>query len=372
MHQTMKLSILIGAALIALPRATSADTMRPAIGKPLQQAEALIQKQDYRAALLKVQQASAVGGLTKYETVVIAQVRGMAAADAGDYGQAASAYQTVLASGTEPPATQMQLIQAITGFYYEEQNYSQTITWVNRYIAVHGNDLRTRALLAQSFYQEGDYSHAEQAAGQEVKAAQVTGQALPEGELQLFASTAQKSNDQSGYAAALEALLKAYPSPTYWMEAIAFVTGLPGFPDQLTLDVYRLKLATGTLTVPADYEDYTERAILASRWAEAKMVIDKGFGLGILTPQTDAGHAARLRTLAERDAATHPQEQEKAGDEASLLDRGIAYFYSGANDRAIQNFEDVPDYATDFLSNPPALLARLWAICIQNDMKAKP
>jgi predicted Zn-dependent protease len=205
----MKHFLLLGAVLCALPFSAGADTVRPAVGKPLLQAEALMQKGDYHAALLKVNQASGTAGLTPYESLVTAQLRGAAAAGAGDYAVAASSYQTVLASGTEQPAVRLQLTQAIAGFYYQEPDYPQAITWVNKYLASGGTDERTRALLAQSYYNQGNYAQAEHAVQQQLRAKQP----LPESQLQILATSAEKTGDQAGYQAALEALLAAYPSP---------------------------------------------------------------------------------------------------------------------------------------------------------------
>ena len=134
----LKRSLLTGAALLVLPCFAGADTVRPAVGKPLQQAEALMQRGNYNAALQQVNKAATVGSLTPYETRVVAQLRGAAAAGAGDYTEAAVAYQTVLASGAEPLATQTLLVQAIAGFYYQAQDYPHAVIWVNRYIAAHG------------------------------------------------------------------------------------------------------------------------------------------------------------------------------------------------------------------------------------------
>ena len=356
----MKPFLLLGAALCALPFYAGASTVRPAVGKPLQQAETLISRQNYHAALLKVQQAKAVGGLTGYESLVIAQVQGAAAAGAGDYPAAAAAYQAVLAAGSETPAEKVALTQAIAGFYYQAQDYPHAAAWTSRYIDAGGSDPRARALLAQSYYQSGDFAHAEQAAWRDIKAAAPERAAPPEGELQLLASSAEKSGDQNGYRAALELLLKAYPTPAYWAQAIALVTASPDFADALTLSVYRLRLATGTLTAPADYEDYTERAILAGQPAEAKRVIDQGFSAGILNAATDAGHAERLKTLAAAKA------QDESGAPAAQpqgdpLTSGIAAFDAGQLTQAVQHFQAVPSFDNPN-GNAAADLARLWAI----------
>jgi hypothetical protein len=365
-----KISFLIGAALLVLPCFAGADTVRPAVGKPLLQAQALMQKGNYNAALQQVNKAAAVGGLTPFEAVTIAQLRGAAAAGARQYREAANAYQTVLASGTEPPATQTQLVQAIAGFYYEAQDYPQAELWVDRYIAGHGQDARTRALLAQAYYAQGNYGEAEQAVLREQQAAQISGQKLPEPELQLLASAAEKSGDNAGYFSAPEALLRDYPSPQYWSAAIALVTAAPGFPDSLMLDVYRLRFATGTLNQPEDYEDYVERAILAGDNAEANKVITQGFAIGVLNDATDAGHAARLKTLTAKDNATGPQTpaafvaQAKSG--GSPLDLGIAYFNAGDTANAIAAFHAVQGSGPVTLSSPESALASLWEIRAQS------
>lgn len=360
------------AALSVLPAFARADTVRAAVGKPLQRAEALIQRHDYQAALVQTGKARAAGHLTEYETLVVAQVDGIAASGAGEYGRAAADYEIVLDSGGVPSAARLRYVQAIAGFYDQAHDYPQTVVWVNRYIAAGGSDPRTRILLAQAYYAEGDFSAAEQAVRHDEKAAEAAGRALPESELQLLASSADKSGDQAGYRAALEALLKAYPRPRYWAAAIAGVTAQPGFPDRLTLDVERLRFKTGTLTDPGDVEDYAERAILAGDPAEARQVIEKGFASGVLNDKTDAGHAARLRALAAKQAAAAQAaaaqanavrlalQSQKSGDPDQALNLGIAYCDAGDRAAAAASFSKLA--MSSSAPGPDTALARLWLI----------
>ncbi len=357
-----KFALLAGLALVATAiQAARADTVRPAVGKPLQRAEALIAQHDYQAALVQVAHARAAGNLTAYEALVVAQFDGIAASGAGAYTRAASDYETVLNSGSVPPASRLQYTQAIAGFYDQAQDYPRTVLWVNKYIEAGGTDARTRILLAQAYYAQGDFTHAEQAAQRDENAAIASRRSLPESELQLLASAANKSGDQPGYDAALRDLLKSYPSPQYWNAAIAGVSGSPGFPDRLTLDVDRLRLATGTLTAPGDYEDYAERAILAGNPTEAHQVIESGFASGVLTAQTDAGHAARLRVLAAKQAATSPASAN--GDPDGALATGIAYENAGNHAAAAQSFETLISVSR---SDPETAVARLWLIYVDH------
>jgi hypothetical protein len=332
-------------ALLLPPGIAGASAMRPEVAKHLLQAENDLQFKNYAAALTQVNAAQAVGDLSPGETLAIAQLRGTAAGGVGDYTLAAQSYETVLANGSEPAAARLPLIQAVAGFYAHAADYPHTVVWVDKYLKAGGTDAQTRALGAQAEYAQGHYA----AALQDARRDEATGTA-PVAELQLAASAAQKEGDNQAYFEALQTLLIASPTTDEWNEAIALVQATPGFPDGLTLNVERLRLATGTLTAPGDYEDYAERAILAGDPAEAKHVLDTGFANGTLTAETDSGHAARLQTLANQKVA---QPQNANASPASPLDTAIA---SG------KEFEAVPGYSAGDLNDSPAALARLWEI----------
>jgi hypothetical protein len=347
-----RLALLLGAALLLPQYAAGASTMRPAVAKHLLQAETYLNAQNFPAALAEVNAAQAVGGLSPDERLAIAQLRGTAAGGSGDYELAAQSYETVLASGSEPAPTELLLIQAVAGFYAHAADYPHTVVWVDKYIAAGGKDAQTRALAAQAEYAQGNYA----AALRDAQRDEATGTS-PVAELQLAASAAQKAGNNQAYFESLQDLLVASPSPDEWNAAIALVQAEPSFPDGLTLDAERLRLATGTLTAPGDYEDYAERAILAGQPSEAKHVLDVGFANGTLTVQTDGGHAARLQALAIKQLA---QPQNAAVIQATSLDAAIA---SG------KGFEAVPGYGQDQLDDSAAALARLWKI--ENSAAAK-
>lgn len=414
MRIDVRFSVLVGTGLLLFPGGAAAQTVRPAVGIPLQQAQALIARHDYAAALREIHAANAAGHLTSYETVVVAEIQGEEAAGAGDEIGAAKAYQTVLDAGIEPQATQLELTQAIAGFYYQAGDDAQAVTWIDRYIAAGGTDPRTRELLAQSYYRRGDYTQAAQAAWREQERAREAGEAVPEGSLQLLASAAQKSGDTAQYWSALKTLLSDYPSQAYWAQALGLVASSPEFSDSLTLEIYRLRLATGTLSAAGDYEDYAERAILAGEPAEAQRVINDGFASGILNDATDSGHALRLKVLAAKETAadaanlaSRAQQAKADPDPKNLIDTGTdfvaqgqpaqgveliqagigrgginnpvaaalalgrAELTAGAKNAAISSFQSVPGYAAlpNQALDPAAALAQLWVIFAQGNAK---
>ena len=89
-------ALLLAAGLLA---GASAQSVRPEVGKPLQQAGDLLRAGKAKEALAKVREADAVGGKTPAEQVMIDRMKGAAAQRAGDNAAAAQAFEAVFASG---------------------------------------------------------------------------------------------------------------------------------------------------------------------------------------------------------------------------------------------------------------------------------
>jgi hypothetical protein len=150
----------------------------------------------------------------------------------------------------------------------------------------------------------------------------------------------------------VERLLANYPKREYWASAIHNVVTQPGYQHRLALDVFRLKLETGTLRTTAEYLDYAQMALVEHLPAEAKRVIDKGYAAGLLGVGADAKRHRRLQDLA---AKTLADGDEKRG-EPSKLQLGYAYYTAGQKEKALQVFASVEG------TDSAAALARLWVI----------
>ena len=71
----------------------------------------------------------------------------------------------------------------------------------------------------------------------------------------------------------------------------------PSFSDRLALDAYRLSLATGSMTKPADFMEMAQLALQADLPSESKQVVDKGFASSVLGTGAEAERHKRLRDL---------------------------------------------------------------------------
>lgn len=334
------LLILIFAALLGLAALPSyaADTVRPEVGKPLQVAQELIKQQKYKEALQKVQEAGAVPDKTAYETFILERMRGAAAAGAGEVDTAAKAFDAVIASGRLSNDEQLKVLQAVAGSYYRAKDYGKAIVWAQRYQKAGGGDPGVGVLILQSYYLGGDYASAAREAQSHLAADEKAGKTPTETQLQLLASCYLKQNDSAGYVGALEKLVAYYPKKDYWADLLAHVQRKPGFSDRLSLDVYRLMLATGNLTSASDYMELAQLALQAGYPVEAQKVIAQGYASKVLGSGSEAERQKRLKDLADKQAAEDHKtlgstEGAKTGD--ALLNNGYDLVLNGQADQGL-------------------------------------
>jgi hypothetical protein len=334
------LTVVAVPALYGVPSAGFAETVRPEVGKPLQEAGNLLRAQKYREALTKIGEADAVGGKTAYESYLIQRMRVSAESGVGDAAAAASALDAVVASGHATPAEKLQMIEAVAVAFYRNKEYQKAAQWAVRFEKEGGTDPAIRQMLVQSYYLSNDCASVSKEL--QPSAQSEGGHAPSEEDLQLLANCYQRLGDKGGYANAMEKLVTYYPKKDYWADLLSRTQGKPGFSDRLDLDLYRLKLLTGNLTSPNDFLEMAQLDLEAGYPAEAKKVVDQGFNTKILGTGPDAARQQRLRDLVVKsiaDAQTNAAQQEseahaaKEGD--GLVNLGFAAVTDGKFDKGL-------------------------------------
>jgi hypothetical protein len=376
-------------ALAAAPAASlAADTLRPEVGKPLNDAQTLYRAHKYKDALGKIAQAAAVPNKTPYETVMVEEMRGATAMAAGDTGTAAQAYEGLLGGGHLKGEDEQRVTATLAGVYFQERNYGRAITVAQRYLKAGGTDPQMRTLLVQSYYLSNDCGDVVKLVKPSVDAEVHAGRVPDESQLQLLGTCAQRVKDDASYRGALEKLVAYHPKQSYWDDLFAAIRNKPGYSSRLDIDTYRLRRATGSLTSVDDYMEMTQLAIVAGTPAEAKQVIDQGFASGVLGHDAQAEREKRLQALAAKraqagiDQANPPAPIDegfnlvfagKAPQGLSMMEAaiakgglehpdhaqlhlGIAYYVAGQKARAVQAFRAVK--GTDGSSD----LAQLWLL----------
>lgn len=324
------------------------DALRPAVGKPLQDAQQLIKGKQFKEALKPIDQAEAVGGLTEYERFVIAQMRGAALAGAGDANGAAASYETVLESKRLPKEDQLRIMEALSGTYLRSKNYAKAIRWIEAYEAEGGSKPEMLRLLPQAYYQAGDYANAARRAKAQIEGIEAGGGRPSEDQLKLLAASQRQQKDTAGYVQTLEQMARHYPSREVWADLIQRVSMQPGFSRSLDLDRYRLLRATDNLTEATQVMDAAQLAVQAGLPGEAKAILDEGFKarvLGVGQP-ADTERQNRLRTLVETKVAE--DKAAIAGTDAAaakapsgdpLVKTGLAYVTYGDTAKGLDMME---------------------------------
>ena len=334
------------AALVSLAFAGplfAQDTLRPEVGRPLQAAQELIKGGRYKEALGKVREAEAAGARNPNETFLIERMRLAAASGAGEADTAARSFDAISGSARISGGDKLKMIESIAGTYYRSQQYAKSMQWSQRYFREGGSSSAIRTMLIQSQYLSGDFAGAAKELMVEVQGAERSGNPPPEDRLKLLLNAASKQGDNNAYVYAMEKLVTYYPKKEYWVDLLSRMQRKSGFSDRLSLDTYRLSLATGSMTAPADFMEMAQLALQADLATEGKQVIAKGFASGALNAAGQAERAKRLQALvdkklAEETASRAEDERQamaaKSGD--ALVSLGLSYVYGGQAPKGVQ------------------------------------
>ncbi|HTN48238.1 MAG TPA: tetratricopeptide repeat protein [Burkholderiaceae bacterium] len=331
---------LVAPAMPGHGPAQAQEAVRAEVGKPLQAARDLYKQGKYKEALAKLREAEAVPNRTAQENQLIEQMRAAIASQAGDTEQAIKASLALINSGKLSEADRARHAASLASLYYRNKDFANAAKWADQALKANPGDPTMRSLLIQSNYQAGDLQAASREALEDVQAAEKAGRAPPEDRLQLLANVASKGSDRGAYVVALERLITYYPKKEYWADLLRRIESKPGFSNRLSLDVYRLRIATKTIETGNDYSEAAQLALQAGQAAEAKKILDEGFAAGLLGKGAEADRQKRLLNLATQRATDAPKDLATAESEATedgnaLVRIGMAYTGLGQYDKGI-------------------------------------
>ena len=353
-------TVLAGGAAMVSPAAAA---VRAAVGKPLQEAQSLAAAGNYSAAMAKVNQAASVGGLTGEESRVIGQMKAYIASKSNqtsgkgklsaDYraGRWSSVIADADAMRGELDANDM---AAVATAYYKSGNYSGCVRYIRGHFGNSATDTVLKIQMACAF----------------------------------------QAGDDEAQTSALEQLVARNGTPEYWGQLLKAAERTRGLKDHQTLDIYRLKLRTGTINGAQEYTLLAKLALELGFPSEAMEAQQKGTDAKLLSgdsaarlmnmtkSQIAAGQASWASRLAAAKAAPSGDQliklgedlwgQGKAKDAIDLIQQGIAkdkvdvneaqirlgmaYLGAGQKDAAQRAFAKVKD-------DPKAVMvAHLWAL----------
>lgn len=356
-------ALFLGAAVLAISISPADAAVRAAVGKPLQEAQSLAGAGNYTAAMAKVNQAAGVGGLSGEESRVIAQMRAYISSKSsatGGKGKLSADYRAGRWSSVIADADSMrgQLdandMAAVATAYYKMGNYTGCVRYIRGHFGNSATDTVLKIQMACAF----------------------------------------NANDDEAQTSALEQLVARNGTPEYWGQLLKAAEHTRGLKDHQTLDIYRIKLRTGTMNGAQDYTLLAKLAIELGFPAEAMDVQQKGADAKLLAGDsatrlmnlTKTQIAANQASWASRLAAAKKApsgdaliklgeelwSQGKANDAIGLIQAGIAKDKTDLNDAQIRlgmaylsaGQKDAAQRAFAKVKDEPkaAMIAHLWAL----------
>ncbi len=321
--------LALGAALfccLGCGAALAADeqpTARAEVGKPVQEAQALVRQKKYADALARLKAADAVPDKSAYETYVIEETRAAATVAGGDYAAAAKALEAVLATRILPPAESAKRLLTIVEIEYRLKDYPKTVEAAERYYKDGGSELEPRQLMAQSYYLENDFADAAKTLRDVAASDARAGRKPEENTLLTLSSSEFKAKNEDGYIDALASLVAAYPKHEYWADLYRAVQQRPAFAPRLGLDLDRVAVASGAFDTSAQYVDAAETALEAGFPGDAKSFLDKGFAVGVLGKPPSAEREKRLLDMAQHQSAEDAKALAAQAIEAEAAKTGL-------------------------------------------------
>lgn len=367
MPKTVAAALLL-AAVLGASNPAQAQSLRPEVGKPLQQAYELIKAGKGKEALAKVREADSVANKTPAESLQIDRMRAAAAQRAGDQAAAIQALESLY--GKVPAGEQGQVAEQLASAYATSKDPVRAEQWVRKAQAAGNSSASLKQLQAYLQGASGDFSAVAKDAAAAVAAAEQAGRKPDEGDLLRLADAQQRTGNTSGQAATLEKLLYNHPKKDYWTIYLGRMQSKSGFSPRFSLDVMRLKLVTGSLTKTDEFMEMTQLALQAGYPAEGKAIVDKGFAAGALGTGAEAERHKRLRDLANKQeiegkASIEQRATAAAGnkDGNDLVQVGYAYATMGQAEKGVSLIEQ--GIAKGSLKRPEDAKLRLGLAMLQ-------
>ena len=300
-----------GAGMAVSPIITTtahAATVRPAVGKPLQQAISLANSGNGSAAMAKVREAESVSNLTGAEQAAISQTRNFISAKTGAGGGAVGC-------------------KAKFANDYNAGRYRDVIGADADCLRKSGGyDYQAQVIVAQAYYLMGDYSTA-------IKLLRGLGD--NDQVLSLLMSAAGKSGDTQTEGQVAERLILKGQGK-YWTYLLAAADRAPRLNDHENLNIYRVRFATNNMRNAEDYETMAQLALEFGFAQEALNVAQKGFDAKLLQGDRDL----RLLNLAKTQQAKDSAGLANAQKQAQAAKSGDALVKLGENLWGYGRFDD--------------------------------
>ncbi|MXV45029.1 hypothetical protein GS501_08250 [Saccharibacter sp. 17.LH.SD] len=319
------------------------DVLGQEVGNQLQKAQAALAAHHAGQAMTAVDAADAVSHKTSYETYVIAQMRAAVAAQSGNTQAAIKAYDVLINSPRTPAASRKQMLMAEASMAYSARDYTSSARAAARYLHDVGPNQQMQTLLIQCHYLQQDWNGTVAAAQDAIAADQKARTTPPENQLQMLAAAYGNLRNIAGQNQTYVQLVKYYPRAQYWQILIHNFASDASLSPRLVFNLQRLRLATGVLTNPSDFQDMAERAIQIGLPQLALNLLDDGYHRHLLGTGPNAAAQTHFHAFVAQQAASvknqlpaSVQQAKNSSAAAPSLTTGYNLVLNGQIDQGLE------------------------------------
>lgn len=298
---SLALATLAPVSLLA-PAPAAAQALKPAVGKPLQQASSAAKAGNIAAASKFVDQARSAA-TTPAERTKVSQMAAYVYTRGGQYGQAAAELERINA-----PASQL------APLYYQARQYDKAIAAAKR--------SGQTTIVAQSYVMQGKPAEAANIYAELVKK-----EPKNLNHLSNLAGAQFRAGDKDAYLETTQRLVRLDPSPARWSQLLGQLKNSP-MPRDSKLGLYHLMRETGTLTAKADIEELAKISLVGGQPGIAQQVVNEAVAAGTLDAK-DSMTVRLLDAASKRQQAAMTAAPKQAGKPETAVAAGHAYL--GAN-----------------------------------------
>jgi hypothetical protein len=305
---------------------------------PLEQAVKAAQQQGpganwaAAAALLPAAQSATRGNDARY---LLAKLQYAIAVGTNNLDAQEQALAALVAASATPPAEAAEARQVLTRIphvraerAFNAGDFASAERIYRKILQANPGDQLAQGNLRITLSRSGNTAGSLQLLQEQIRTAEAGGSRATEEQYRQALGLAQRGNQAATTAAALQALIRNYPTAANWRLAVDTVRAKTAQDNQLLLDTYRFARAANVIQ-PREYLSLAQTLDQAGLPGETKAVIDAGVAAGaVQSSQTDV---ARLMSVTNR----------RIGEDRAGLPGQIQQARSAANGRQARIAADV-------------------------------
>ena len=273
-------------------------------------------------AISKAREALAVGDKPAYDTYLAHSIIAACSQKLGNKADLMKAFQGQLDSGHPAPGEQNQIVKNMYGTAFELKDYAQAVELGQRMIRSGAAAPETYDQVALAMIQQGKNAEAAKFLAEYIADLEKRGQKPREAPLLQLRALQDKLGDSAGASATIEKLVRHYPKPDYWGHLTHSLARDPKLNDRQKMQVYRLRVATGTLKLCRDYTEMADFAVNSSMAGEGQRVIEQALAAKVCKDKVDLDRMVRLQGAAARFVAEERAKLAKLEADARVAKTG--------------------------------------------------